>query len=40
MPPYFSTENLFRVGQKWQGKTIYTAQEVEDVLAFLMGLED
>ena len=40
MPPYFSIENLFRVGQKWQGKTIYTAQEVEDVLAYLMGLGD
>lgn len=39
MPPYFSQEGLFRVGQRWQGTTIYTAQEVEDVLAYLLTLK-
>lgn len=40
MPPYYSTENLFRVAAKWQGRTIYSAQEVEDVLAFLLTLKE
>lgn len=39
MPPYYSTEGLSRVGARWQGTTIYTAQEVEDVLAFLLTLK-
>lgn len=38
MPPYFSTDGLVRVGAAWQGKTIYSAAEVEDVLAFLLTL--
>ena len=40
MPPYFSTEGLYRVGAKWAGTTIYSAQDVEDVVAFLMTLRD
>lgn len=36
MPPYYSTDNLFRVGKKWEGTTIYSAQDVEDVVEFLM----
>lgn len=40
MPPYFSTEGLYRVGAKWSGTTIYQAQEVEDVVAFLLTLTD
>lgn len=35
MPPYYSTDGLFRVGGKWVGQTIYSAQDVEDVVAFL-----
>lgn len=35
MPPYYSTEGLFRVGTTWVGQTIYSAQDVEDVVAFL-----
>jgi len=38
MPPYFSTDGLFRVGANWQGTTILTAQEVEDVVAYLATL--
>lgn len=40
MPPYFATEGLYRVGAKWQGTTIYSAQDVEDVVAFLLTLRD
>jgi sulfur-oxidizing protein SoxX len=40
MPPYFTTEGLYRVGMKWQGQTIYSAQDVEDVVAFLLTLKD
>lgn len=40
MPPYFSNDGLFRIGARWAGSTIYTAQEVEDVVAFLLTLED
>lgn len=39
MPPYYSLEGLNRVGAEWQGETILTAQEVEDVVAFLTTLE-
>ncbi len=38
MPPYYSRQGLFRVADKWKGTTIYTAQEVEDVLAFLLSM--
>ncbi len=38
MPAYFRTEGLDRVGAPFRGRTIYTAQEVEDVVAFLATL--
>jgi sulfur-oxidizing protein SoxX len=40
MPPYYSTKGLLRVGSRWLGQTIYQAQDVEDVVAFLMTLKD
>lgn len=40
MPPYYSTKGLLRVGRRWLGQTIYQAQDVEDVVAFLMTLKD
>ena len=39
MPPYHSLVGLNRVGEDWKGDTILTAQEVEDVVAFLATLE-
>ncbi len=35
MPPYHSTDNLNRVGAEWRGKPILSAQQIEDVVAFL-----
>jgi L-cysteine S-thiosulfotransferase len=40
MPAYFSTDNLNRVQAAWRGKTIYTAQEIEDVVAYLTTLQE
>lgn len=39
MPPYHATTGLTRVGRAWEGRTIYSAQEVEDVLAWLLTLK-
>src|SRR5262249_29627284 len=38
MPSYFRRDGLTRVGRAWRGKTILTAQQVEDVVAFLRTL--
>lgn len=40
MPPYHATDGLTQVGQEWTGRTIFTAQEVEDVVAFLATLTE
>jgi L-cysteine S-thiosulfotransferase len=40
MPNYLQTENLNRVAPAQQGKSILSAQQVEDVVAFLATLKD
>ncbi len=39
MPPYFRTENLQRVAPAYRGKTVLSAEQVEDVVAFLATLK-
>jgi L-cysteine S-thiosulfotransferase len=40
MPPYYRVDRLARVGSAWQGKPILTAEQIEDVVAFLVTLRD
>ncbi|MBK1657487.1 sulfur oxidation c-type cytochrome SoxX [Paracraurococcus ruber] len=40
MPAYFSTEGLRHVGRAWQDRRLLTAEEIEDVVAFLATLRD
>jgi sulfur-oxidizing protein SoxX len=40
MPAYFRHEGLTGVGAAWKGRTILSASEVEDVVAFLMTLKE
>lgn len=39
MPAFFRTNGLFRVQKKWKGKTIISAQDVEDLVAYLKTLK-
>ena len=40
MPPYFRVEGLSRVAKTFQGKTILSAQQIEDVVAWLATLKE
>jgi sulfur-oxidizing protein SoxX len=40
MPPYFRVDGLSRVAKNFQGKTILSAQQIEDVVAYLASLKD
>jgi L-cysteine S-thiosulfotransferase len=40
MPPYYRTDGLNRVAGPFRGKPILTAEQIEDVVAYLMTLKD
>jgi len=40
MPAYYRTEGLQRVARNFEGKTVLTAAQVEDVVAYLITLRD
>jgi L-cysteine S-thiosulfotransferase len=40
MPPYYRVDGLTRVGDARRGKPILSAQQIEDVVAFLSTLRD
>ena len=40
MPAYYRTDGLTRVAPAWRGKPILTAEQIEDVVAFLATLRD
>jgi sulfur-oxidizing protein SoxX len=40
MPAYHRTEGLTRVAPAWRGKPVLSAEQIEDVVAFLMTLTD
>ena len=40
MPPYYRVDGLARVGSSWAGRPILTAEQIEDVVAFLSTLRE
>ena len=40
MPPYHRVEGLARVGAAWRSQPLLSAQQIEDVVAFLRTLRD
>ena len=40
MPPYYTTDGLKGVAPAFAGKTLLTAEQIEDVVAFLTTLRD
>ena len=39
MPPYFESAGLTRVAPSFKGKTVLTAEQIEDVVAYLLTLK-
>jgi L-cysteine S-thiosulfotransferase len=40
MPSYYRIDGLARVGRNWQGKTVLSAEQIEDIVAYLASLRD
>ena len=40
MPSYYRVEGLVRVSQAWRGKPILSAEQIEDIVAYLATLRD
>ncbi len=40
MPPYYRIDGLTRVAPPWRDKPVLSAQQIEDVVAFLATLKD
>ena len=40
MPSYYRVEGLIRVGQSWRDKPILSAEQIEDIVAYLATLRD
>jgi len=40
MPSYYRVEGLHRVGTPWRGKPILSAEQIEDIVAYLVTLRD
>jgi L-cysteine S-thiosulfotransferase len=40
MPSYYRIDGLTRVGRAWQGKSILSAEQIEDIVAYLVTLRD
>jgi L-cysteine S-thiosulfotransferase len=40
MPSYYRVDGLTRVGRIWQGKPVLDAEQIEDVVAFLVTLKE
>ena len=40
MPSYYRIDGLNRVGRAWQGKPILSAEQIEDIVAYLVTLRE
>ena len=40
MPSYYRVDGLARVGSSWRGKPILSAEQIEDIVAYLTTLRD